>query len=110
MPGERIPSVTGKKAEIRFISALIERDFIPFIPVVDLGIDVIAEKFLEGQTPKYFAFQVKTSSFSKTNACWYWYINRNSFRCAKNVFYVLVFENTDNFPKKLNQTLSSTHV
>lgn len=97
----RIPTVAGKKAEMRFVSALIERDFIPFIPVVDLGIDVIAEKFSEGQPPKYFAFQVKTSSFSSKYAYWYWYINKDSFRCAKNVFYVLVFEDAENFPKNI---------
>jgi len=95
---KRIPSVTGKAGEIAFISALLDRGFVNvFTPIVDVGIDVVAEKFTEGNAPKYFAFQVKTSTLQKSGT-WYWYVDRDGFRCSRNNFYVFIFENSHNIP------------
>jgi len=102
MSQQKISTVTGKKGEMRFVSALIERGFTPFIPIVDLGIDVIAEKST-GNQPRYFGFQIKTSTLSSKNYFWNWYIDNYSFKCAQNFFYVLSFEDDEKFPSNVKK-------
>jgi len=97
MSSKPSPTVVGKRGEIMFISALLKRDFGVFIPVVDVGIDVVAEKFSHNQPPKYFAFQVKTSTLHKKRY-WYWYVDKYGFRCTDNVYYVFVFDDSDEIP------------
>jgi hypothetical protein len=100
MVAARTPTETGKLAELRLVSALINRRFCAFMPVVDLGIDIVAEKIANiyaQRPPKYYAFQVKNSTFRK-NHTWNWYVSKDSFRCAKNLYYVFVFEEQNRLP------------
>jgi hypothetical protein len=102
MKSQKISGVTGKKGELSFITALIERGFTPFIPIIDQGIDIVAEKLLDDNSPEYYAYEIKTSSFRK-NDSWNWYVSDYNFRCADNVFYVLVFENSNLFPPNITR-------
>jgi hypothetical protein len=79
----RLPTVTGKEGELRFASALVKYGFVPFTPIVDLGIDVVAEKMRNAQSkkpPKYLSFQVKTSKFRPGDKNWNWYVDHDGFR------------------------------
>ena len=100
MASKPVPTVVGKRGEITFISALLRRGFAVFTPVVDVGIDVVAEKFAPMKRPKYFAFQVKTSTFQKSGS-WFWYIEKEKFRCSNTNFNVFVFEDTHLFPPQV---------
>lgn len=95
---KQAPTVVGKRGEQKFITALMERGFSVFVPVVDVGIDVIAEAPFTKQPPRYFAFQVKTSTLSKKSNSWYWYVDVEGFRYSKMVYYIFVFDDTQNIP------------
>jgi len=95
-----IPTVIGKRGEQRFITALMERGCSVFVPIVDVGIDVIAEAPFTKQPPRYFAFQVKTSTLSNKSNNWYWYVNVTGFRLSKMVYYIFVFDDTKNISRE----------
>ena len=97
-----IPSEVGKIGETVFISALLRRRYGVFVPVVDKGIDVVAEKFDFKKPPKYFGFQVKTSTLGQKSQSWFWYVDKYGFRCADNVYYVFVFEDSSKMPSEVN--------
>lgn len=85
-----------------FAMALVRRGFNVFSPIVDAGIDLVAEKVSGNQPPfraKYFGFQVRTSTYQAKEDWWFWTISHDNFRQGEHIFYALVLEDQERLPQ-----------
>jgi hypothetical protein len=92
------PAQVGKIGEIEFAMALVKREFNVFSPVVDAGIDLVAEKLTGGGppfSPRYLSFQVRTSNYHPKEDWWTWTISKYNFRLGSDSFYALVLEDEE---------------
>jgi hypothetical protein len=99
--------------EMAFAMALVRRGFNVFSPIVDAGIDLVAERVSGDQPPfhaEYLSFQVRTSTHQPKDDWWYWTISQDSFRLGENVFYALVLQNEEELPQRVRQTREDIYV
>lgn len=94
----------GKIGEMAFAMALVRRGFNVFSPIVDAGIDLVAERVTGSQPPfqaKYLGFQVKTSRYQPKSDWWYWTVTRYNYRLGADNFYALVLEDEEKLPPEV---------
>jgi hypothetical protein len=64
------------------------KELVLYVPVVDTGVDVIAEK-IENGTNVYLALQVKACERQQTQL-WGWTVDPKTFRVSKNSYLIAV--------------------
>lgn len=76
----------GKSAEHMVITELLKRNYVPFIPVLDRGIDLLVKSKTE---EKYYEIQVKSNN-SPIEKNQKWFIFSGELQVRKNLIYALV--------------------
>lgn len=89
---------TGKLAEFKVIEILVKLGFTVYIPVIDTGIDIVAEDWNGGNT-HYFGIQVKSSRLSPKYNAWAWNVDPTTFRISEINYLVLVLEDWRMIPE-----------
>lgn len=76
----------GKSAEHIVISELLKKGYVPFVPVLDRGIDIIVKS---NKYDKYYELQVKSNN-SPIVKNQEWFVFSKVLQVRKNLIYVLV--------------------
>ncbi len=91
---------SGKLAEFKVLAMLVKLGFSLFVPVVDTGVDAVAEWWAD-KPPTYYGVQVKSSSFISKYRSWAWNVDPKTFRVSESNFLILVLEDSDRLPEKV---------
>ncbi|WP_425805575.1 hypothetical protein ACHOLT_02540 [Desulfitobacterium sp. Sab5] len=76
----------GKAAEHIVISELLKNEYIPFIPLLDRGVDIVVKS---KRNEVYYEIQVKSNNSPETNNQ-KWFVFSGGLQVRDNLIYVLV--------------------
>lgn len=86
MPISEHQAFDGKSAEHFVLYQLLKRDHVPFIPVLDRGIDIVIKSKTQDL---YYEIQVKSNN-SPIKENQQWFIFAGQLKVRKNLIYILV--------------------
>ena len=86
MPITEQQSYDGKAAEHIVISELLKRGYVPFIPMLDRGVDIVIKSKTEDY---YYELQVKSNN-SPIKQNQQWFVFQGTLQVRKNLIYILV--------------------
>lgn len=90
----------SKSAEMLVSKHLLGKEYAVYIPLADVGVDLVVEP-PEPKQHKFIGIQVKTSSYQPKSDWWSWNITRDDRRKSTPFFYVLCFEDIDELPDQI---------
>lgn len=86
MPITSKQTYDGKAAEYIVITELLKNEYIPFIPLLDRGVDIVVKSKLR---EVYYEIQVKSNNSPEVKNQ-KWFIFSGELQVRDNLFYVLV--------------------
>jgi len=90
----------SKSAEMLVSKHLLGKKYAVYIPLADVGVDLIVEP-PEPKRHKFIGIQVKTSSYQRKPDWWAWIITKDDRRKNSSFFYVLCFEDINELPNQI---------